>query len=57
MIDRIWRDRIACADILVAGNSVPVPAFRLLSSFIVLRHNLRAAAKSMFVRVTGRKVS
>ena len=57
MIDRIWRDRIACMDVLVAGSKVTPQAFTLLSSFVLGRQRLRAAAKNVFIRLTGRKVS
>jgi CelD/BcsL family acetyltransferase involved in cellulose biosynthesis len=57
MIDRIWRDRIACMDVLVAGPRVPSSTFALLSTFMQARHELRGLAKRAFIRLTGRKVS
>lgn len=57
MIGRIWRDRIACMDVLVAGPRVSSSTFALLSTFLQARHELRGLAKSLFIRLTGRKVS
>jgi CelD/BcsL family acetyltransferase involved in cellulose biosynthesis len=57
MIDRIWRDRIACMDVLVAGPRVSSSTFTLLSAFMQARQELRGVAKSLFIRLTGRKVS
>jgi CelD/BcsL family acetyltransferase involved in cellulose biosynthesis len=57
MIERIWRDRIACVDVLVAGPTVTSPAFRLLANFMAGRQTLRAVAKKLFIRITGRKIS
>jgi CelD/BcsL family acetyltransferase involved in cellulose biosynthesis len=57
MIDRIWRDRIPCIDVLVAGQNVPAPLFKLLSKFLGTKNAMRSLAKQIFLRVTGRKRS
>jgi Acetyltransferase (GNAT) domain len=57
MIDRIWRDRIACADVLLAGTSTPTPVFKCLSFFLGTKHAAREFAKRVLVRATGRKLS
>ncbi len=57
MINRIWRDRIAVADVLVAGTTVPAVQFKFLGVWLASRNALRASAKSLFVRVFKRKVS
>jgi Acetyltransferase (GNAT) domain len=57
MINRIWRDRIVCVDVLAAGNTVPAAQFKFLASWLGLRKSLRTTAKNLLVRVTKRKVS
>ncbi len=57
MIDRIWRNRIPCMDVLVAGQNVPAPLFSTLVLFLGTKNALRSFAKQIFLRVTGRKRS
>ena len=57
MIDRIWRDRIQCIDVLVAGQNVPSPLFLTLANFLGTKTAMRKFAKQVFLRVTGRKRS
>jgi CelD/BcsL family acetyltransferase involved in cellulose biosynthesis len=57
MINRIWRDRIECADVLVAGSVVPASVFNGLSLFHQARNSIRGALKRLFVSVTRKKVS
>ena len=57
MINRIWRDRIVVADVLVAGSTVPAAQFKFLKFWLASRKSLRTSAKSLFVRVFKRKVS
>ena len=57
MIDRIWRDRIYCMDILVASQNTPAVLFSTLVFFLGTKNALRSFAKQFFLRVTGRKRS
>jgi CelD/BcsL family acetyltransferase involved in cellulose biosynthesis len=55
MINRIWRDRIACADVLVCGNTVPTPTFKVLKFYHQSRFSARGWLKRLYLRVSGRK--
>jgi CelD/BcsL family acetyltransferase involved in cellulose biosynthesis len=55
MINRIWRDRIECADVLVSGNSVPVTTFKTLKFFHQAKLSARGVAKRLYLRLSGRK--
>jgi Acetyltransferase (GNAT) domain len=57
MINRIWRDRIACADVLLAGTATTTTTFKTLSLFLGMKRAARKAAKRVLIFVTGRKVS
>lgn len=57
MIDRIWRDRIACMDVLLSGPATPTPMFRLLSSYTGMHFAARDKAKRVLAQWTGRKIS
>lgn len=57
MIDRIWRDRIACMDVAIAGPAVSGLTFAIVSQFHGMKHALRFVAKQVFLRATGRKQS
>ena len=57
MIDRIWRDRIACVDVLLAGPSTPSPIFQLLSLFIGTQFAAKDKTKRVLAQWTGRKTS
>jgi hypothetical protein len=57
MIDRIWRDRIDCMDVLLAGPSTASPIFQLLSHFIGTQFAAKDKAKRVLAHWTGRKIS
>jgi Acetyltransferase (GNAT) domain len=57
MIDRIWRDRIECVDVLLAGPSTPTAMFQLLSHYIGTGFAAKAKAKRVLAQWTGRKIS
>lgn len=57
MIDRIWRDRIACMDVVLAGPVVSGSTFAVVSQFHGMKDAFRAVAKQVFLRATGRKQS
>lgn len=57
MIDRIWRDRIACMDVVLAGPAVSGLTFAIVSQFHGMKDALRSVAKQVFLRATGRKQS
>lgn len=57
MIDRIWRDRIACMDVVLAGPAVGGLTFAIVSRFHGMKDALRSVAKQVFLRATGRKQS
>ena len=57
MIDRIWRDRIECVDVLLAGPSTPSPVFQLLSLFIGTQFAAKDKIKRVLAQWIGRKTS
>ena len=57
MIDRIWRDRIAMADVLVAGEGISQLRFALTLKALHFKHQLRNQAKTVFYHLTKRKIS
>jgi Acetyltransferase (GNAT) domain len=57
MIDRIWRDRIACADLLLAGPSTPGAVFAALGHYIGMKDAAKDRAKRVLAHWTGRKIS
>ena len=57
MIDRIWRDRISCIDVLIAGPNVPTRLFSTLAFFLGTKNASRTLAKRVLKRVTGRRQS
>jgi CelD/BcsL family acetyltransferase involved in cellulose biosynthesis len=57
MIDRIWRDRIECMDVLVASPQTPTGVFRLLTMWLTTKANAKRNIKHLLIRMTGRKVS
>ncbi len=57
MIDRIWRDRIECIDVLLAGPSTPAPMFQFLSHYIGTQFAAKAQAKRVLTQWLGRKIS
>ena len=57
MIDRIWRDRIDCADILLAGPSTPSTVFAALGHYIGMKAAGKDKAKRVLAQWIGRKIS
>ena len=57
MINRIWRDRITCVDVVLAGPSVTAASFNGLTRFIGTKHAIRSTLKHAFLQLTGRKQS
>jgi hypothetical protein len=57
MIDRIWRDRRECIDVLLAGPSTSAAEFKLLAFFLGIKNAARDVAKRILIRATGRKSS
>jgi CelD/BcsL family acetyltransferase involved in cellulose biosynthesis len=57
MIDRIWRDRIECIDVLLAGPSTPTPVFQFLATWIVAKAKIKDIGKRVLARSLGRKIS
>jgi hypothetical protein len=54
MIDNIWRDRIAMADVLVASAETSQLRFELILLAERLRRAARSTARDVFNAVTGR---
>ena len=57
MIDRIWRDRIACMDVLVAGPTTSTAAFTLLAQWLGMGNAAKQLIKRVLARTIGRKMS
>jgi CelD/BcsL family acetyltransferase involved in cellulose biosynthesis len=57
MINRIWRDRISCMDVVLAGPSVTASSFNGLTRYIGTKHAIRSLLKHAYLRLTGRKRS
>ncbi len=57
MIDRIWRDRIDCMDVLLAGPSTPSVMFNLLARYTGTHFAAKQKAKRVLAQWTGRKIS
>ncbi len=57
MIERIWRDRLDFADVLVAPAQVSALAFKSVRTGLDLHSNARGLAKKLFYGLTGRKLS
>jgi CelD/BcsL family acetyltransferase involved in cellulose biosynthesis len=57
MIDNIWRDRLALCDVMIGGPELSSTAFHLLLTAERGRRHLRASAKALFYRITGRHKS
>lgn len=55
MINHLWRGRLRVADMMIAPRSVSPLAFTLTVQGERLRRSLRATAKSIHCRLTGRK--
>jgi CelD/BcsL family acetyltransferase involved in cellulose biosynthesis len=54
MINNIWRDRLALCDVMIGGPELSFTAFHLLRKAETGRRRLRASAKALFYRMTGR---
>ncbi len=57
MIDRMWRDRIAMADVLVAPANVSTLRFKAIVVAEKLRRTCRAALKAIYYRLSGKSRS
>lgn len=57
MIDRIWRDRIDCIDVLLAGPSISSAVFNLLARYTGTYFAVRTTAKRVLAQWTGRRIS
>ena len=57
MIDRIWRDRIAMADILIAPAHVSRAKFKTVGLVLLAHGKLRVAAKQILYKLMKRKMS
>jgi Acetyltransferase (GNAT) domain len=57
MIDRIWRDRIECMDVVLAGASTTAAEFNFLCRYIDTKFAAKDMAKRVLARWTGRKTS
>ena len=54
MIDNIWRDRIAVADVMIAADSFSAMRFAAHAGAERARRRLRRLAKDIFYSITGR---
>ncbi len=54
MIDSLWRDRVAMADVLVASSEIPGPVFWFLCGAEILHRRLRATAANLYYSMTGK---
>ena len=54
MIDHLWRGRIEVADVILASASFGAARFAVYAGAERLRRNLRATAKDIFYKLTGR---
>jgi hypothetical protein len=57
MIDRIWRDRLPMANLMVAGSRVSPLRFKALLRAEKLQFQLRSQLKSMYYRIKGARAS
>lgn len=57
MIDRIWRDRITCMDVVIAGTNVSAATFNVVARYHGMKDAARAHAKHLYLRLTGRRAS
>ena len=57
MINRIWRDRITCVDVVLAGPSVTSTSFNGLTRYLGTKNAIRSSLKQAFLWLTGRKQS
>jgi CelD/BcsL family acetyltransferase involved in cellulose biosynthesis len=57
MIDHIWRDRIAMADVLVAGANTGPVQFTAIAAAEKLRRAARNSARAAYYRLSGKRRS
>jgi CelD/BcsL family acetyltransferase involved in cellulose biosynthesis len=57
MINRIWRDRIECMDVLLAGPTTSTASFQLLAKFLGTKDALKSKVKRVLAQTLGRKLS
>jgi hypothetical protein len=57
MIERIWRDRLAFADIMIASTGMSAARFAWSKNIEELRRGLRQKMKSVYYRVKGEQPS
>ena len=57
MLDNIWRDRIAMADVMVAGGGVGRTRFAVAVGREKLRRMLRGLARDAYYRISGQTPS
>jgi hypothetical protein len=55
MIDNIWRDRLAMADVLIGTPAMPMARFRAMAAAERLRRRARLAAKDVYHRFIRRQ--
>ncbi len=53
MIDNLWRDRVAMADVMVASSETSAIAFKILCGAEMLHRRLRASAANFYYSVSG----
>lgn len=57
MINNIWRERVAFGDVMIKGEAVSALAFKAATAAEKGRRQARAAAKSLYYRITRRRVT
>jgi CelD/BcsL family acetyltransferase involved in cellulose biosynthesis len=57
MINRIWRDRMSCMDVLVAGHTTSTAEFNILARWLGMKHAARQFIKQGLHRSLGRRTS
>jgi hypothetical protein len=57
MIDRLWRDRITCMDVVIAGGGTGALTFGTVARFHGMKDAARRKAKHIYLRLTGRRAS
>jgi len=57
MIDRIWRNRMACMDVVIAGSAVSTLIFQTVAAYHGMKDVARTTAKNFYLNFTGRKQS
>jgi len=57
MIDRIWRDRVLCMDVVIASGACNPLKFKLISQGYGTADALRGKVKQLYLTVTGRRPS